>query len=192
MQAAIDDLHFHPKWFKYGLLPMDFFKRQLQIHRTDPDVFWQSSEHHRYGAFQTVLSSYESFTDEQIEHYIELCQLDEDPAMAQAALMNLLEWQGLTDEQYERLTRHPAYSTPVAQKIIWRDRMHNELQTESVSDALFAEILSQQDSVFERALVGAPGLSQEQLEVLAEEGGSRAVRNMATNRLGRRVTKRCS
>jgi hypothetical protein len=151
-QAAIDDLHFHPRWFEYGLLPIDFFERQIEIHRTDPDVFWQGLEHHRYGAFQAVLSSYESFSDEQVEHYIELCQLE----------------------------------------IIWRNRMHAKLQGESVTDDVFAEILSRQDSVFERALVCAPGLSRQQCEVLAEKGGSRVVRNMAINRLGRRVTKRRS
>jgi hypothetical protein len=190
IQAAIDDLRFHPRWFEYGLLPLDFFERQLEIHRTDPNVFWQSLEHHRYGAFQAVLSSYESFSDEQVEHYIELCQLDEDPAMAQAALMDLLEWDNLSEVQYDGLTRHPAYVAPVAQKIIWRNRMHAKLQEESVTDDVFAEILSRQDSVFERALVCAPGLSRQQCEVLAEKGGTRVVRNMAINRLGRRVTKR--
>ena len=49
--------------------------------------------------------------------------------------------------------------------------------------AVLDEILGKQDSTFERELVETISLSAEQLEVLAAKGISRAVRNIARNKL---------
>jgi hypothetical protein len=205
VQDAINELHFHPKWFEYELLPLDFFTQQVQKYRrvqqyhqeddsfwqnpdpqVDEEMFWASLEHHRYFAFQTILSSCESLTDDQVEHYVELCQLDEDTTMARSALINLLRWPYLHDEQYQKLTQHPALAHPVTEKIIWRNQMYAELQSNIIPDEIFSEILERQDPVFERELVLCASISREQLQVLVEKGISRAVRNIAKNKLGRR------
>lgn len=189
MKKAIDQLHFHSKWFEYNLLPPSFFEQQLERYRhshEEDNLVWQSLEHHRYLAFQTILSSREGLSDEQVGQYVELCQLDEDETMARSTLIDLLSWQGLTEEQYCRLTEHLAFSNPVVQKIIWRNRMYLELQEDSIPDEIFNEIRQRQDPVFERELVSCDSISREQLEALADAGISRAVRNMAKNRLGRR------
>lgn len=189
MKEAIEELHFHPRWFETQLLPGAFFKQLLEKFRknkADDEDGWQCLEHYRYYAFCSVLAEFSGFTDEHIRHYIELCDVDEDQAMAHAARMQLLEWEGLNRQQYEALTRHPAYATPTAQKIIRRNEMWEALMVEAVSDELFRLIRGQQDSVVERELVQHPGISTEQLVILAHEGQNRAVRNMARNRLGKK------
>ena len=183
MQEAIDELHFHPRWFETGFLPDAFFARQLAHFRSGDDSGWQCLEHHRYAAFKTVLASHDDFNQEQLEQYIALCLLDEDQSMADAALIDLLRWRGLTSEQYAYLAQHEAFSFAAAQKIIWRIRMRASLLLDSRSMALLDEILEKQDPTFERELVETVSLSTEQLEVLAEKGISRAVRNIARNKL---------
>lgn len=186
MQDAINQLHFHPNWFEYGLLDTNFFAQQVEKYQHKKDIFGESLEHYHYFAFKSVLSSRESLSDEQIEQYIELCQLDEDWSMAHAALIDLLLWQELTDEQYQKLTTHPAFSGKVAQKIIWQNQMRGELSSGSISNEVFTHILESGDKDLQRELVASPSISRNQLEVLAEKGINRAVRNMAKNRLGRR------
>ena len=189
MQEAIAELRFHPKWFQYALLPAAFFEQQIERFKhpeRDEDYGWQHLEHHRYLAFKTVLASYKRLSDEQIQQYIELCQLDEDQMMASGALRNLLLWRGFAEGQYDKIIEHPAFDEPHLQKTIWRNKMSLELESNTVSEAAFTEILKKQDATFERQLVDSVSISRPQLEVLAEKGISRAVRNIAKNRLGRR------
>lgn len=185
MESAIRELHFHPRWFEYQLLPWSFFELQVERYHHGAEAVWRSKEHHRYFAFQTVLASRSELSDVQLEQYIELCQLDEDEAMARSALVNLLSWHGLSKEQQVRLTVHPSFSFSVAQKIIWRNRMNAELQSKPLSDQVFSEILARRDPAMERQLVACDAISRNQLEVLAEQGMNRAVRNIAKNRLER-------
>lgn len=189
MQEAIASLHFHPKWFEQDWLPAAFFEQQIERFKhpqRDEDYGWQHLEYHRYLAFKTVLTSHERLNDEQVEQYIELCQLDEDQGMASAALRDLLLWRGFAKEQYDQIIAHPAFDETHLQKTIWRNKMSLELLSDSVSDAAFTEITERRDTTFERRLVDSVGISCRQLEVLAEKGINRAVRNIAKNRLGRR------
>ena len=93
MQKAIDELHFHVRWFEPELLPAAFFEQQIERFQTpqrDEDFGWQHLEHYRYLAFKTILASHERLSEGQIGQYIELCQLDEDQGMASSALHDLL------------------------------------------------------------------------------------------------------
>ena len=189
MLDIINELHFHSKWFEYNFLSKAFFDEQIDLFRhseAEENLGWQCLEHHRYLAFRTILSSQEGLTNNQLEQYIKLCQLDEDKTMARSALIDLLLWPKLTDEQYVAIIGHPAFSNPVAQKIIWRNQMFAELQSSAIPHAIFTEIRERKDPVIERELVSCESISKKQLEILATEGISRAVRNKAINRLGRR------
>jgi hypothetical protein len=184
MQDAIDQLRFPAPWFEYWLLPASFFEDQIQKFYSGQDSFWLSPEHHRYQAFQTILSKQESFSDEQLSQYMELCAIDEDQAMAKTALNNLLSCSFLTTEQYRYLTNHPAFANFTAQQIIWQNRMRVAMQAPHIADAAFAEILAKGDSVIERELANAVTISRKQLEVLAAKGGTKPIRNLAKSRLG--------
>lgn len=175
MQEAISELHFHPKWFEPNLLPSTFFEQQIERFKhpeRDEDYGWQHLEHHRYLAFKTVLASYERLSDEQIQQYIELCQVDEDEMMASLALRNLLLWRGFAEGRYDKIIGHPAFDEPHLQKTIWRNKMSLELLSSSVSETAFTEILERRDTMFERQLVDSVSISRPQLEVLAEKASA--------------------
>lgn len=184
MQDAIDQLRFPAPWFEYWLLPVSFFEDQIQKLHSGQDSFWLSPEHHRYEAFQTILVEQDSFTDEQLEQYIELCAIDEDQTMAKTALNNLLSCPSLTVEQYIHLTQHAAFANYTAQNIIWQNKMRAAMQEESLSAAAFTEILARKDSIIERELANAASLSRQQLEILAAKGSDKPIRTIAKGRLG--------
>ncbi len=184
MQDAIDQLRFPAPWFEYQLLPTSFFEDQIQKFHSGQDSFWLSPEHHRYVAFQTILLEQESFSDEQLRQYIQLCLIDEDQAMAKTALNNLLSCQNLTAAQYTQLIQQPEFANFTAQNIIWQNRMRAEMQSPNISAAAFTEILARGDSVIERELANAPAISRKQLEMLAARGGSKPIRTIAKSRLG--------
>jgi hypothetical protein len=185
MQDAIDQLRFPALWFEYQLLPTSFFEGQIQKYYSGQDSYWLSPEHHRYVAFQTIIEEQESFSDEQLAQYIELCLIDEEQTMAKTALNNLLSCQYLTAEQYNQLTQHAAFANFTSRTIIWQNRMRAAMQATSVSDSAFAEILARGDSVIERELANAISISRKQLEVLAAKGSDKPIRNIAKTRLGR-------
>jgi hypothetical protein len=184
MQDAIDQLRFPAPWFEYGLLPDSFFEDQIQKLHSGQDSFWLSPEHHRYFAFQTILTEYASLSDQQIEQYMELCAIDEDQAMAKTALNNLLSCPALTPEQYAGIAQHPDFANFTAQNIIWQNRMRVAMQAPSIAASAFAEILARGDSVIEQELANAATISRQQLEVLAAKGGTKPIRNIAKTRLG--------
>lgn len=196
MKEAIEKLHFDPKWFEYNLLDDHFFVRQIAffdkvqdgVGDEDEDGVWLDSEHHRYCAFRTILSSVETLNDEQLRHYIELCRLDEDQAMAYAALGILFEWPGLNSDQRAILEDHPVFKESGHLERILYNRMLNELFSRPCTEELFEEIIARGDSDRQLTLVGSPHTSRPQLERLESEGVTRKTRNMARNRLRSRRT----
>jgi len=147
----------------------------------------KEDEHSRYAAFRKILSSHATMTEEEIERYIELARRDADQAMAQAALLDLFLWPRLTPEQFDRLTDHPDFAAPLFQKRALRRRLQTELADASVVSATtFAACLASQDAVIQRELLSRPALTPQQLKELAEQGTTRAIRNMAHARQGMR------
>ncbi len=184
MQDAIDLLRFPAPWFEYWLLPTKFFDDQIQRFHSGQDSFWLTPTHHRYAAFQTILTEQESFTDQQLEQYMELCAIDEDQTMAKTALNNLLSCPALSPAQYGQLTTHSAFANFTAQNIIWQQQMRSAIQEPSITDAIFTEILARKDSIIERELANAEHLSRSQLQILAAKGSDKPIRTIAKTRLG--------
>lgn len=106
--------------------------------------------------------------------------------MASSALHDLLLWRGFAEGQYEKIIEHCAFDDLHLQKTIWRNKMSLQLLSGNISHAAFSEMLDRKDTMFERQLVDSASISRRQLEVLAEKGISRAVRNVAKSRLGRK------
>ena len=125
-QAAINMLHFHPKWFEFNLLDNSFFAQQVALFQAGGDDIWLSSEHHRFAAFNLILSQRACLTDEEVKQYVELCELDEDrQGMAISALICLFSWSELTTAQRQWLLGQPAYQNEIIQGGISRFQGEN-------------------------------------------------------------------
>ena len=169
-------LGYSPKWLEFGLLSEAFLQAQAEEFASSDD---KNTEHYRYGGFRAVLREHRSLGDDALAHYVELAQLDADIAMAGSALVDLIQWRGLTDEQFEWLSIHPTYGVPFLQKVISRLRLIKKLRGGPLMAALFEECLASGDAVAQRLMLEASSVSRCQVERLQEAGANRAIRNLA-------------
>ncbi len=187
LQAALDILGYSAKWLEYGLLSEAFLRAQVEEFATSGD---KNTEHYRYGGFRSVLREHRSLGDDALAQYVELAQIDADIAMAGSALVDLIQWRGLTDEQFEWLSVHPAYDVPFLHKVISRLRLIKKLRSGPLTAALFEECLASGDSVTQRLMLEASSISRCQVGRLQEAGATRAIRNLAAVWLRRKTSCR--
>jgi hypothetical protein len=86
-------------WIDFGLLERPLLAHQLDRFRSGED---RNLEHFRYAAFQRLLRR-RHWTDEIVDQYVHLVELDPDRVMARSALCALFDHPALTDEQLARL-----------------------------------------------------------------------------------------
>jgi hypothetical protein len=105
------------EWIELGLLERPLLADQLQRFHAGEDP---NTEHYRYAAFQRLLRR-RQWTDELIDQYVRLVELDPDRTMATSALCALFDHPALTNEQLLRLER-AAVGCPVREKRYRRAR----------------------------------------------------------------------
>lgn len=181
----LDLMGYRPEWLEYGLVSEAFLRRQADEFAASDD---RNTEHYRYAAFRSVLAGRAFLSDEELARYVGLARLDADVSMAGSALADLIRWHGLTGEQFERLSAHPAISADFLQIGISRMRLMDRLRGGPLTDSLFEDCLASGDSVTQRLMLETSSIDRRQVERLAEGGASRAVRNMAAAMLRRRGT----
>jgi hypothetical protein len=106
--------------------------------------------------------------------------------MAQSALVELLHRGGLSDAQLARLEHHPAFQFRVGQQHVRRVQLLRALEAGAFTSAHFQAAVAARDADVQRALLDRGALSVAQLDTLARDGATRAVRNIAAARLRRR------
>lgn len=187
LNAALAELRFSPQWLEYEFLDEQFLLDLFDRYQRSDD---RNTEHYRYAAFRSVLKKRQAMNDTEIDRYVELAQIDEDHGMARAALHDLLVWSGLTKQQYQQLCALPAYAKPTFQKVIRRRQIIEEIHSaEQLTDEAVDRYIVSGDSVVQEALLIKPNISQQHLEMLAERGTARRIRNMAKNELRRQRYK---
>ena len=142
-------LHYPGKWFEFGLLDDQFLQEQVDRLRENAD---SHAEHYRYGAFRRMLVG-DKLDDEAVHRYIELAGLDEDRSMAESALVDLLNWSGLTSEQLAWLSDHPSLRSPVYQRIAVRQRNLRELRERGPENDVVNRIVESNDAKTQRILL---------------------------------------
>jgi hypothetical protein len=180
MQNALKLLGYSPDWLEFGFLDVAELESQIAYYHTGKDP---NREHYRYSAFCRVLASRSALSDAEIAHYIQLAEQDEDTAMGRSAVMNLIEWHGLREEQFERMSAEAYFADSLSQKLILRRRLFTILSTGPLAEETFAACLTSQDTHVQRELVENWELTPEQLERLAVQGANRTIRNLATHRV---------
>ena len=176
-------LHYDPKWLEYGFVDELFLQEQVTQYDEAND---KNTEHYRYAAFRKTIEA-PTIDDVTLDRYVELAGLDEDQAMAHAALALLARHKGLTEAQLTRMKRHRAFAPPELQNIIEQTQLSRELDSSDLTDDLFARCVSFGKDNVQRKLLGKSGISPEQLAVLIYHGANRAIRNLAKEKLRRLV-----
>jgi hypothetical protein len=86
-------------WIDFGLLERPLLADQLARFRAGEDC---NREHYRFAAFQRLLRR-RQLTDELIEQYVRLTELDPDRHVATSALCGLIDHPALSAAQLARL-----------------------------------------------------------------------------------------
>lgn len=142
-------------------------------------------EHARYGMFENQLKRAKLDNLDVVEKFISLA-LEEPDHGARGAMLGLIATDPTIDSSMLGfLTQHSAFSEEFLQKILARRQLFLALETQSLSEDLFRACISFQHNGVHRKLLSLPGLTQDQLRVLCENGVNKAVRNIARERLKR-------
>jgi hypothetical protein len=184
LSTALTILRYSPQWLEFGLIDQSFFVKQFDEYQNAED---KNTEHYRYAAFQKILRTQTSLTDRSLNNYIKLALMDENQAMAKAALVDLIKWSELSDRQLEQLRHHPAILERGLQKLITRTTLLRQLKSEPLTDELFAHLLSGKDSVIHQRLLDLTEPGSERLKQLEINGANRSIRNQAQQKLQKRI-----
>jgi hypothetical protein len=186
VNLALMVLEYDKKWIEYEFIDNNFILEQFAYYKSSDD---KNTEHYRYGAFRSILQNRKSLTDYQINQYIELATIDNDQGMAESVLVQLFTWNGLSEEQYNRLKSHPGFSKPIFQKLDKRYSMIKELGKIELTDEIVKHYIANGDGDVQLSLLVKNGITRKQLEYIHEKGINRRVRNIAKDMLRSRRYK---
>jgi hypothetical protein len=208
-QEYLKLLEFSDEWLRLGILTENELIILGQEYEISDD---KHTEHHRYGFFRKYLISHRPLSSTTAENLYDLGRTDPDPGMGHAMMEDIVSLPECPEAVHEKAL---ASGDTYIVKAVVRNKLLKELNsgftddlfahiiasrddflqrqllervelTRAQIDDLFAHCLANQDIHLQRALLENLELSQAQLEQLAALGSSRAVRNIAKDRLGRR------
>jgi hypothetical protein len=173
-------LGYAPKWVEYGFLSEHDLAEQWRAFDSGDEPH---TEHLRYSAFLRVLER-PVLSDAIVAQYVELAALDPDRGMAQPALVRLLEHPRLTESQFARLREHPL--APRA-ALVQRIDFLRQLRASGAPLDLLRRCAESGDRVVHEKLLERRDLPRDILKWLHARGATRAVRNVASQRLASRA-----
>jgi hypothetical protein len=180
IKEMISILEYDSKWLDFKFIDEVFISSQITIYKTTDD---KNTEHYRIAAFNNILEQNYLLDDKQIEQYIELAKIDKDEVMAKGALMNLLVWPRLKDQQFENLILRPEFADKVFQQRAKRKIMMKEVESLELTDESVEFYIKNGDSNVQLKLLSKPDITRKQLVYINENGINRSVRNIAKNML---------
>jgi len=96
----IEKLKYAKKWLEYGFINESELAIQIEEFEKGEDL---NTEHYRYKSFLNILQKKLIFTDEEIDNFIELVELDDDQGMAGTALCKMYLCSKLTNLQLTKV-----------------------------------------------------------------------------------------
>ncbi|PSB53175.1 hypothetical protein C7B77_19790 [Chamaesiphon polymorphus CCALA 037] len=183
IDRALMDMNFHAKWLEYDLIDRTFLLNLYERFVLSDD---KSTEHYRYGAFRKILQDNQYLDDRNIDNYIELAKIDDDLAMAKAALVDLFRWKGLSDWQYTKLVNSPEFAGEIFQTYHRNKSMMETISKMPISDEIIEDCIQNYTANIQECLLYKEDIKRHQLEYIYQHGTKKRIRNMAKNMLGSR------
>jgi hypothetical protein len=169
-------LGFSDRWFQLGLLTDEGLCALVSEYEESDD---KNSEHYRYRVFRNYLSAHRPLPPETADALYQLGLEDPDQGMGGAMMHDIV---GLTECPSGVLERASTSGEKHLVKAARQTRLLAELKA-GLTVELFVRCLESGDAGVQRELLSKAELSRAQLEQLAAAGSSRAVRNVAAERL---------
>ena len=96
----LDILEYDRKWIQFGFLNETELDFQVKEFEKGEDT---NTEHYRYKSFLNWIINNEKFTDQELDNFICLVQLDKEQTMAKSVLVKLFKSPKLNIEQYDNI-----------------------------------------------------------------------------------------
>jgi len=180
VKTLLDKLGYDQRWLDYGFLGPAILRDQIAELESGDDT---STEHYRYRSFVAVLKSRTTLSEKEIDGYIELALTDPDINTGEAALRDLAEWPNLGEDGYNRISSHEVFLRPSMRGSMMWGRLIRALNSSNLAPEDCDPYLEAGNSEVQRLLMDKMKLSTVQLERLRSAGKSRAIRNMAAEKL---------
>ena len=169
-------------WLELGLLTEQKLDEQLIEFEQNND---DNREHYRYQTFRNYLTTRQILTDTEFDNYLKVADSEKDKSMASSALSDILQKTQLTDFQFDKVcskVTELGFET-LTKKIIPRQVLLRRLKSENLTGELFIESLTSDDSIVQKYLLSVADTNQ--LKQIAKNGATKAIRNIATERLNK-------
>lgn len=179
---VIELLGYDRRWLGFGLISEDLLRAQEKTYDSSGD---HNVEHYQHAAFQDWFASRDAVSDQDLATFLDIVESLEPARIdTQMPLHVLAKYSGLSDSQLELLSHHRLFTSPSLAKQVRRTTLMRDLQPGRQSPAVFKACVESRDSWVHERLLTVQGLPREFLERLAVEGANRAIRNVASQRLG--------
>ena len=183
MTDKLSVLKYSDLWLEFGFLTKEELNEQIRIFETGED---NSTEHYRYRSFKNYLKSRKKLKDNEIKDYLHLAEIDEDKIMSGAAVVDQLQRKSLTDVQFEKVCNALSFYGEWTKKVISREIIFRDLNkfvssNENLTEKTFLKFFSKRIADVDRFLIQYA--DKNQMKLIAEKGATKAVRNIAKQKL---------
>ncbi|MGB0868350.1 MAG: hypothetical protein ACPGSD_02020 [Flavobacteriales bacterium] len=165
----LSTLGYTKKWLRYGLLTEEQFAEQLKHYKASEE---EIAENYRYTSFINWIKDQESFTDREIENFIELAVDDTNTEMSGMAVKTLFESSKLTPKQFETLCIQLPTFGDWTKKIIEREKLVRRIESEELTMELLHECLAYKKMYADNRFITSIIKQTDDLTILSEIKGS--------------------
>jgi hypothetical protein len=172
----VNRLQFSDDWFRLGLLTDTRLSELTSEFESSDD---QNSEHYRYRVFCEFLKAQRSLSTSMAEDLFELGRIDPDSVLGVAMMADIVSSPGCDKTVLDKALGSGEVALV---RVAIRAGLLAEINA-GLTQELFDRCLESGDSVIERTLLEKDEISLSQIQQLAIQGSSKAVRNIAAERL---------
>ena len=172
--AAIDQLGYNRDWVRLGALTHTLANAQLiAFHQSDAD---KSTEHYRNGALRHFIDARDVLNEVEFGSLMKIAASELTKGLHEHVYHVLCGFRGLSDGQFEQVAN--AHSSKSFDKLKLRRKLQRKISS-CWNSSDVEEAIASGDTQLQAWLVHNGFLNQQQAKTLLENGGSRAVRNLA-------------
>ncbi len=181
IDRQLSDLGYSEKWLEYGYLTPESLARQ-HIRFNEPDAD-QNAEHYRFSVLISHLQNRKTWSEDDLEHFLEIASEDPDSAMARSAIVALIQCESISDDQFYSLASHPRVERFEISRIHLRHDLLRSLRRHGLTKVVLDRCIREGDEIIHRALLDNDELPRIAVERLSVEGANKAVRHIAAQLL---------
>jgi hypothetical protein len=181
--TALTKLGYTSKWIEYGVLSLEQLEKDLQNYQQPNGD--RNTEHYRYRVLIEYVNNKSGFSNEELDHLLELIVEDPDPLMTRSfVIFYLLKRDILTDSQFVAFGEHALAREAKISKAYLNYDVLRRLRQDGLTSDVIARCIDDGDGQVHRKLLEYADLPRYAVQALAERGANKAVRNIAQKRLG--------